>query len=575
MAVAPVQPAGLSTGVRGDGVRALTSKPVGPWIFNPWIDALFIILTPLVATPAIMILSSSSKLMTAETLSLIVTAFFATGHHLPGLIRAYGDRELFNRFKWRFLIAPPLVFLAYFPLYTYHHDLYRLIILFWATWHGLMQLYGFVRIYDAKAGSTSTATAHWDWLVCLCGFITPQLFRDEHVGVTLGHWYSAGGPWVGSSVFHAVRWGSLVVSAVAVGGFSINYFVQILHGRKFSSIKPVMLASGIGLWCFIMLYVDNLLIGAALFDICHDIQYLAIVWLFNCRRVTSNVNLGKFMTFVFRRGMLLLYLSLITAYGAIAFAGSLVLDGTVGRVFFGILFTSTILHYYYDGFIWKVRETTNQSGLGLNQADTQTRVRQLTKNGFGHFLKWSPIVIGLAMMFATDISDPDLTTAQKNDLDRIYCHSLMGRSSLPKGEREQTWLYSHFEQTLAIADVVTDDVKAQLKAAILLANFGRNEAAIERLQSVLLKHPRQSECHLILGGIHLYRGNFDSASAGFRAALESAVTSHDRAAANVKLGELSLQLNDKESAQRHFDEAVREEATLQKLVDALLELPQS
>ena len=575
MAVAPVQPAGLSTGVRGDGARPLSSKPVGPWIFNPWIDALFIILTPLVATPAVMILSSSSKLMTAETLSLIVTAFFATGHHLPGLIRAYGDRELFNRFRWRFLIAPPLVFLAYFPLYAYHYDLYRLIILFWATWHGLMQLYGFVRIYDAKAGSTSTATAYWDWLVCLCGFITPQLFRDEHVGITLGYWYSAGGPWVGSSVFQAVRWGSLVVSAVAVAGFSINYVVQILHGRKFSSVKPVMLASGIGLWCFIMLYVENMLIGVALFDICHDIQYLAIVWFFNCRRVTSNVKLGKFMTFVFRRGMLLLYLSLITAYGAIAFAGSLVLDGTVSRVFFGILFTSTILHYYYDGFIWKVRETTNQSGLGLNQTEMQTRVRHLTNHGFGHFLKWSPIVIGLAMIFAADISDPDLTTAQKNDLDRIYGHSLMGRSSLPKGEREQTWLYSHFEQTLAIADVVTDDVKVQLKAAILLANFGRNEAAIERLENVLRKHPRQSECHLILGGIQLYRGNFDSASAGFRAALESAATSHDRAAANLKLGELSLRLHEKESAQRHFDEAVREDATLQKLVDALLEAPHS
>jgi hypothetical protein len=28
------------------------------------------------------------------------------GHHLPGMIRAYGDRALFERFKWRFILAP-------------------------------------------------------------------------------------------------------------------------------------------------------------------------------------------------------------------------------------------------------------------------------------------------------------------------------------------------------------------------------------------------------------------------------------------------------------------------------------
>jgi len=28
------------------------------------------------------------------------------GHHLPGMIRAYGDRALFQRFKYRFIFAP-------------------------------------------------------------------------------------------------------------------------------------------------------------------------------------------------------------------------------------------------------------------------------------------------------------------------------------------------------------------------------------------------------------------------------------------------------------------------------------
>jgi hypothetical protein len=170
------------------------TNPPRLWIVNSRVDALLILLTPLLATPAVLILYSSWVGMTAETIALIVTAFFATGHHLPGMMRAYGDRELFERFRWRFLLAPPLVFLAYFPLYTYHYEFYRLIILTWATWHGLMQVYGFARIYDAKQGSVSPATAYWDWLVCLCGFITPQLFRPEHVSKILGYWSATGGP---------------------------------------------------------------------------------------------------------------------------------------------------------------------------------------------------------------------------------------------------------------------------------------------------------------------------------------------------------------------------------------------
>ncbi|HEY0983828.1 tetratricopeptide repeat protein [Schlesneria sp.] len=569
MAVAPVQPAEAPPGFRREGVGSNHSKPGGQWIFNPWIDALFILLTPLVAWPAVLILSSSSELMSAETLSLIVTAFFATGHHLPGLIRAYGDRDLFHRFRWRFLIAPPLVFLAYFPLYTYHYNLYRLIILVWATWHGLMQVYGFVRIYDAKVGSNSTATAYWDWLVCLCGFITPQLFRDEHVGTTLGHWYSAGGPWLSLPVFQALRWASLFVSAIALTGFSANYIAQIVRGKQVSLVKPLMLASGIGLWCFIMLSVENMLIGAALFDICHDLQYLAIVWMFNCRRVSSNVNLGRFMTFLFRRGMVLLYLSLITAYGAIAFAGSLVLDGTLSRVFYGLLFTSTILHYYYDGFIWKVRDTTNRSGLGLSSNGASAPQRSLASSGFWHLLKWSPVIIGLVIVFATDISDPELTTAQKNDLERVYGHSLMGKSVLPKGEQERIWLSSHFQQTQAIADIIPDDIKSQLKAAVLLANFGRNDEALARLEKILSRHPGHSECNLLLGGIHLYRGEVDKASQYLEAALACARNTRDRGAAHIKLGELSVYRGDQESAQHHFAEAVRNDPSLQKVVDGI------
>ena len=51
-------------------------------------------------------------LWSAEDIYLFVAAFGAMGHHLPGMIRAYGDRALFQRFRWRFICAP--IFLSWF-----------------------------------------------------------------------------------------------------------------------------------------------------------------------------------------------------------------------------------------------------------------------------------------------------------------------------------------------------------------------------------------------------------------------------------------------------------------------------
>ena len=503
-----------------------------PWIINSRVDLLLILLTPLVATPAVLMLYSPVFRVKAETISLIVTAFFAPGHHLPGLIRAYGDRDLFERFRWRFILVPPLVFLA-------------------------------------KVGSTAPATAYWDWLVCLCGFITPQFFRPEKLSTILSHWYSFGGPFIPPKIVSAIQWTAVAISMGVLIGFSVNYAVQTYRGPKPNPLKLLMLASGIGLWWYTVVAVENLILGVALFDICHDVQYLAIVWLYNCRRVTANPQLGGFMHYVFRRGMVLLYLGLITAYGAIGLLGPLVPDGMISKVIYGVLFTSTILHYYYDGFIWKVRESTNQVSLGLSRSGTASRIPQIANGNFVHFLKWSPAILVGGLLFATDLLDPPLTQARKKALDQTFSNQLLGRFTPPKSEEEQSWLFEQFQRTQAIAKSVPDDRYAQLRAAVMSANFGRNDEAVESLQHLVKRFPDFSEAHLTLGGIHLYRGNTEPAAACFQAALERATTELERANANVKLGELELYQHNSASAEARFDEALRDNPQLRATIDSL------
>src|SRR6266404_8383787 len=173
----------------------LTGSP-SRWIMNSWWDQLLIVSTPLLVVPAVFLLASPRVGVQVETIAMVTTAFFALGHHLPGMMRAYGDQELFRRFRLRFILTPLILIAVSFPLYRYHYDVFLMTLYFWGSWHGLMQLYGFVRIYDAKVGSTAPVTAYLDWLMCLSWFPTALLFSQKKTADLLNFWYSYGGPFI-------------------------------------------------------------------------------------------------------------------------------------------------------------------------------------------------------------------------------------------------------------------------------------------------------------------------------------------------------------------------------------------
>ncbi|PYQ96607.1 MAG: hypothetical protein DMF96_17780, partial [Acidobacteria bacterium] len=86
---------------------AQSLQPSSRWIVAPWQDLVLFVGTPLLIIPAFLAAQTRWRV---EELSLFVASFGAIGHHLPGMLRAYGDRALFQRFRWRFCLAP--VFLA-------------------------------------------------------------------------------------------------------------------------------------------------------------------------------------------------------------------------------------------------------------------------------------------------------------------------------------------------------------------------------------------------------------------------------------------------------------------------------
>src|SRR5437868_6691543 len=199
------------------------------WILGSWRDLILYVGTPLLILPLFTLAQARWR---AQDIYLFVAAFGATGHHLPGMIRAYGDRALFERFRWRFILAP-IFLLAVCIAFTWW-DLKGivLVVFFWGVWHGMMQTYGFCRIYDAKAGSFAALTRRLDFACCAIWFATAVLLSPQRLTDTLETYYASGGPFVPPAVLHGLQQ-TLVIAAVAISIlFVMNFTWMWLRGQR-------------------------------------------------------------------------------------------------------------------------------------------------------------------------------------------------------------------------------------------------------------------------------------------------------------------------------------------------------
>jgi hypothetical protein len=527
----------------GTAVRPASDR----WILNVWMDLLLFVSTPLLIVPLILLLQSSLFGVEAETLSLVVFSFGALGHHLPGMMRAYGDRELFQRFRARFIVAPVLLVAVATAVSVFNLHTLTLVILLWGCWHGLMQVYGFVRIYDAKVGCFSRVTANWDWLMCACWFFTAQVFSSGKMADFLNLWYTSGGVLIPPIFVHAFRWVCLSISIAVLIGFLANHVLQTYRARVHNtpapnSIKLLLLANGIGFWWFAMVFIENPIVGIAMFEIFHDVQYLSIVWLYNCRRVNATPHLGAFMKFLFRRGpgMLPLYVGLVLAYGLYAFVlGRSANNTTLLRILSGLILASTILHYYYDGFIWKVREKSTRAGLGLGSGDRRARVPQAVQGEWIHLLKCAPLLIAIGWLSFGELSESAVAPEDQ--------------------QARRRGLVAQFDRAQNIAAAVPESLESQRRAATFLANFGWQQEALDLLQNVLQQHPTFVDGQRLSGDLHRRRGELDQAAVCYEAARAHARSKHDRVLANQELGEVYLQQKQVELAKGKFREALQED----------------
>src|SRR5437762_11613038 len=176
--------------------------------------------------------------------------------------------------------------------------------------------------------------------------------------------------------------------------------------RGVSPVKMILLLSSIAFWWYCNNGVQNILVGIALFEVFHDVQYLSIVWIYNRTRVERDASIRGFMRFVFRRSGALIgvYVGLVLAYGAIALTQSAITAEWIRHTLIGLVTASALLHFYYDGFIWKVRETQTRAMLGIDGSGVSVLpAPRGWPTWLRHGLRWAVLIVPVAALCAAQL----------------------------------------------------------------------------------------------------------------------------------------------------------------------------
>src|SRR5436190_1347029 len=504
-------------------VHALIPKR-NVWILDSWRDLILYVGTPLLIIP---LFTLAQARWSAQEIYLSVAAFGAIGHHLPGMIRAYGDRALFERFRWRFIIAP--IFLLAICVGFYFWDIKTnpvvMIVFLWGVWHGMMQTYGFGRIYDAKIGSFAAPTRRLDFAMCGVWFAAGVILSPARMTDTLEGFYGCGLPFITPGGIHALQQ-TLLFAAVAVSILWLANYVRM--------------------------------------------------WVAGTRQ--NPVKLG-------------LYVGLVFAYGSIGYLNSTIGMETLTRLLTGLVAASGLLHFYYDGFIWKVREKSTRQSLGLAGGTADLNLGGFLPGWALHASKWAvAFVIPLAAMSFGKVylaaPPADRTGHVAADLPASarahynYGAALQQLGRLDEAEKEYqtalridpSYMKAHVNMaSLLMSKSKLDEAKRYYDRAIqldpssgevrsgyayLLERLGRPDEARAEYENAIRFTPKKSAARLFYtyGAFLDKRGELDAAVAQYQRALE---VDPNLADAHSELATALLTKGDSQKAEAHYLEAAR------------------
>ena len=331
------------------------------YIVSPLYDGVFFIFSPLLALAIGIGISGTSFSDEPVTFlgidgsyASIFLGVFVFAHLALVFFRSHANAYVFSQFPYRFTIVPLALFAAMASSYWILIPM-GVLAIWWDVYHSSLQTFGIGRIYDARRGNGATVGRRLDYLLNILLYTGPVLAGAtlmDHVEYfegfsDLGNVFFTSVPAYVESNRRYLTWGVLVLGIPFLIYYVYSYWRLIRQGYQVPFQKVCLLAST-GL-CSIYTWGFNSF-GEAFFimNLFHAWQYFALVW------ITENKNMLK----VFRlEGIRLGKLILFVLFIGIAFGFGWWSEVTLpdNQMLMSLFMTVSIMHFWYDGFIWSVR----------------------------------------------------------------------------------------------------------------------------------------------------------------------------------------------------------------------------
>ena len=334
--------------------------PRSPYIISRTYDWWFFLAPPMLSL-ALGILISGSPLFTDERFVIgseddtLVGFFIGTvihAHLVAVFFRSHANPGIRKLYPIRFFVVPVVLWAA-IVISPWIAVASTVVATFWDVWHSGAQTFGFARIYERNAGTPPELGRRLDFWLQQLLYAGPIL-----AGATLMDHVDSFSSFekIGDALFSSVpaqvegykqylTYGVLAVGSALIAAYVIIYWRLAKRGDWKPPWLKLWLVGSTG---FVSIYTWGFNSWGQAFlimNLFHGVQYLALVWAMEQKRISGLMRLGNRPSLA-----LAIYLGLVVAYGF----GVQLLDTDLTTLW-AITMVVSLMHFWYDAFVWSVR----------------------------------------------------------------------------------------------------------------------------------------------------------------------------------------------------------------------------
>ncbi|MFT4570302.1 MAG: hypothetical protein ACI91F_001176 [Candidatus Binatia bacterium] len=328
-------------------------------------DTVFFLLAPVIALGLVGLVAAIPAVPVISRIipdpigpSIFAMLVLSQGHAVAVFFRSHGNRSIFVRHRFAFIAVPALLFLG---LMVSDWVMAGALVLapFWAVYHLGMQNFGIGRMYDVRWGNPADMGRSLDYVLHQFFNVAPFLAGWSllpHLQSLRGFdrvgWHAPSQWLVAHRSIEGALAGLFLVTGPLFLAFYLYSYRRLVrrHGYRVSPQKTVLLVNtgvvSVVSWGFLApwkaVFVVNLF---------HSVQYFALVWW------VERANLGRVTRLErtpFGRPLLLVAFASITVLLG-GFLQTYGRDYAVIRWAASLALVISLMHYWYDGFVWSVQ----------------------------------------------------------------------------------------------------------------------------------------------------------------------------------------------------------------------------